>query len=171
MYAMTTAADDRDGQTDVAFLLDVLFDHKMVWIQQLLKDKGLSAVGNKPDLRRRVEGYLEDAALETTDLVDVLDRVEGWGNQHIYLYKASSALIATLSDEAKLKDRLRKLKLARLFNGRIPLVLPDPPALSAIEWQGTLNGVATTLVYVPTPDGKHILEFAPSTLAEDDVSG
>lgn len=39
---------------------------------------------------------------------------------------------------------------------------------TAIEWQGELNGVSTTLVYVPTVDGKNILEFAPSTLAADD---
>jgi hypothetical protein len=131
---MSAAADDGDGKTDVAFLLDVLFDHKMVWIQRLLKDKGQSATGNKPDLRRRVEDCLEDETLEASDLVDLLDQVEGWGNQHVYLYKASGALIAALSDEKKLKEKLRKLRLTGLFNGRIPLVLPDPPALSAIEW-------------------------------------
>lgn len=41
---------------------------------------------------------------------------------------------------------------------------------SAIEWQGELNGVSTTLVYVPAADGAGVLEFAPSTLAEDDAS-
>lgn len=38
---------------------------------------------------------------------------------------------------------------------------------SAIEWQGSLNGVTTTLVYVSTPTGD-LLEFAPSTLATPD---
>ena len=42
---MTT--ENGDGQTDVDFLLNVLFDHNMFWIQQFLKDKGLFAKGNK----------------------------------------------------------------------------------------------------------------------------
>jgi hypothetical protein len=102
---MTT--EDGDKQTDVDFLLNVLFDHNMVWIQQFLRDKGLSAKGNKPELRERVESYVEDGTLSTTDLVDLLDEFEGWGNQHVYLYKASDALIANLSDDKKLKETLR----------------------------------------------------------------
>jgi hypothetical protein len=42
---------------------------------------------------------------------------------------------------------------------------------TAIEWQGALNGVSTTLVYTPAPDGSDVLEFAPSTLAEDNAVG
>jgi hypothetical protein len=129
---MTT--EDGDGQTDVEFLLNVLFDHNMFWIQKLLKDKGLSARGNKPELRDRVKSYFEDNALTKADLVDLLDKVEGWGNQHVYLYKASDALVADLSDNKKLKETLKKLRLARLFNRRIPLVLPDEPTVSTIEW-------------------------------------
>jgi hypothetical protein len=41
---------------------------------------------------------------------------------------------------------------------------------TAIEWQGALNGVSTTLVYALAPDGSGVLEFAPSTLADDDAS-
>jgi len=131
---MSKPADDGGGQTDVEFLLDILFGHKMGWVQQFLRDKGLPATGNKPDLRRRIEDCLEEATVEASDLVDLLDRVEGWGNQHVYLYTASDTLIAALSDERAMKAKLRKFRLGRLFNGRIPLVLPDQPALSAIEW-------------------------------------
>ncbi len=42
---------------------------------------------------------------------------------------------------------------------------------TAIEWQGTLNGVSTTLVYAAASNGKDVLEFAPSTLAADDAAG
>jgi hypothetical protein len=46
---------------------------------------------------------------------------------------------------------------------------------TAIEWQGALNGVSTTLVYAVAPasdgngsSGANILEFAPSTLVAED---
>lgn len=121
-----------NGETD--FLLNVLFDHKMEWVKTWLRGKGLSAVGNKPDLRSRVEDELADGTLQASDLIALLDQVEGWGNQHVYLFKAQKELIDWLSDEDKLKEQLRKLHLVRLLNGRIPLVLPEKPTLSAIEW-------------------------------------
>jgi hypothetical protein len=40
---------------------------------------------------------------------------------------------------------------------------------SAIEWQGTMNGVSTTLVYVLS--GGNVFEIAPSTLSSGDGSG
>ncbi|HEV8066783.1 MAG TPA: hypothetical protein VGP76_03535 [Planctomycetaceae bacterium] len=131
---MNRTADDSDEEAHIAFLLDVLFDHKMVWVQQLLKSKGLSAAGTKPDLRSRIKACLDNDLLATADLIDLLDTIEGWGDQHIYLYKASNSLIASLAGEANLKATLRKLHLLRLFNGRTPVVLPDEPALSAIQW-------------------------------------
>ena len=125
-------AKDGDGETD--FLLNVLFDHKMEWVKTLLRGKGLPAAGNKPDLRSRVEGWLEDETLQSSDLIALLDQVEGWGNQHVYCFKAEKELIDWLSEEDELKEQLRKLHLVRLLNGRIPLVLPEEPTLSAIEW-------------------------------------
>jgi hypothetical protein len=126
--------EEGDEQTDIAFLLNVLFHHNMGWIQQFLKAKELSAKGTKEELRDLVESYLDDESLSATDLVDLLDEIEGWGNQHVFLFKASDALIATLSDDKQVKDNLKKLRLARLFNRRIPLVLPSEPTVSSIEW-------------------------------------
>jgi hypothetical protein len=131
---MTSTATDGGGQTDAQFLLDILFNHKMEWIKQFLKRKGQPTTGNKPDLRNRIEDCLDEATIDTSDLVDLLDQVEGWGNQHAFLYEASNELIATLSDKKALKAKLATLGLTRLFNDRIPLVRPDLPTLSAIEW-------------------------------------
>jgi len=35
-----------------------------------------------------------------------------------------------------------------------------------VEWQGTMNGVTTTLDYVASPTGAEVFEIAPSTLSE-----
>lgn len=125
-------ASDGDGVTD--FLLNVLFHHKMEWVKTWLQAKGMSAAGNKPDLRSRVEDGLADETLQSSDLIALLDQVEGWGNQHVYLFKAEKGLIDWLADENKFKEQLRKRRLVRIFNRRIPLVLPEEPTLSAIEW-------------------------------------
>jgi hypothetical protein len=104
---MNAIANDGES-TDVGFLLDVVFDHKMVWIQELLKTHGLSGVGTKPELRENVEGYLADKTLRVSALVDLVDRIEGWGDQHVYLYKAADGLLDELRDDKKVKETLRK---------------------------------------------------------------
>src|SRR5438128_1308782 len=73
---------------EVSSLLDLLFKHRMCLIQDLLKDKGKAYSGTRTKLRQRVEGYVNEGALLADELVDLLDRITGWGNQHVYLYKA-----------------------------------------------------------------------------------
>jgi hypothetical protein len=126
--------DNGDGRTDEEFLLDVLFSHKLAWVRGLLKDRSLPTSGNAADLRSRIEEYLTDGTLDNDDLVSLLDGIEGWGDQHGYLYTASNSLLAELADEAKFKDALRKNRVLGLFNKRSPLVLPEAPKLSAVEW-------------------------------------
>ena len=75
---MTT--EDGDEQTDIEFLSERVVYHNMVWIQQLLKGKGLSAKGNKPELRDRVEVYLDDGSLSPSRTSSICwTKVEGWG--------------------------------------------------------------------------------------------
>lgn len=105
----------------------------MGWIQDFLRSRNLPFSGTKDDLRARVLAYLDERAIQPSDLVALLDAVEGWGNQHVYLYKAPDSLIAYLADEKRLKGRLKKLGVDHLLNARMPLLLPDHPTLSAIE--------------------------------------
>lgn len=125
---------DADGQTDDAFLLDVLFSHKLEWARGLLEGHSLPTSGTAAELRARIEENLEAGTLDSDDLIDLLDQVEGWGDQHGYLYTVSDALIAELADETRIKDALKKNRVVGLFNKRLPLLLPDHPKLSAVEW-------------------------------------
>jgi len=51
-----------------------------------------------------------------------------------YLYKASNTLIRRLAVEVNVREALRRRRCLRLFNGRLPLLLPDEPTLSAVQW-------------------------------------
>src|SRR5262245_32854407 len=94
------ASEPMDEQT---VLLDLLFSHRMGWVQDFLRERKLPTVGTKDVLRTRVESLLSDGTLSFSDLVSLLDTVEGWGNQHVYIYRAKDELLALLSDEQELK--------------------------------------------------------------------
>jgi len=124
------ALDDGDLTT----ILDLIFSHRMDWVQGFLKDHGLKVSGKKDELRTRLESSIDKGKIEEEKLVLRLDRIEGWGNQHIYLYKVGEALIARLSSEQKVKKALEKQDCENLLNQPTPLVLPDEPTLSVVEW-------------------------------------
>ncbi|HEV3115659.1 MAG TPA: SAP domain-containing protein, partial [Gemmataceae bacterium] len=85
---------DTERLDEKTVLLDLLFSHRMGWIQDFLRERKLPTTGNKDVLRTRVESLFDDGTLSLSDLVVLLDKVEGWGNQHVYLYRANDGLLA-----------------------------------------------------------------------------
>ncbi len=81
MAANTTDADD---------LLDLLFAHKLQFIKELLRKHGVPVSGSKPDLRKKLSQEIGRGSLDQASILSYLDQIEGWGNQHVFLYKSSS---------------------------------------------------------------------------------
>lgn len=121
-------------ETEIELVLDYLLAHKKAFIQEFLRKRRLPFSGTKATLRKRLEGYLGDGRLDAADLVRLLDEIEGWGNQHIYLYKAPSWQIEPWLEEDSARKHLSERGLADLVNRQRPLVLPEKAILSAIEW-------------------------------------
>src|SRR5437660_1781308 len=78
---------DALSDEDQGVLLDLLFEHRADVIRQFLRDREMPVSGTKEQLRNRVTGYLTDGDVSASQLVDLLDEVEGWGNQHVYLVR------------------------------------------------------------------------------------
>jgi len=125
---------DHLKQEDVKLLLDLLLSHKMAFAQELLRARGLPFSGTKARLRQRLEAYLKEGAIEADDLVQLLNKIEGWGNQHIYIYKSPKQQIERWVDEDLVRRHLGALGLDDLLNRQRPLLLPEEPTLSSIEW-------------------------------------
>ncbi len=115
-------------------IMDYLLAHKMGFMQGFLKERGLHYSGTKKRLRERLGGYIESGKLTIGDFVGLLDSIEGWGDQHVYLYEAPKDLSETWSDSEKADGILKKAGLETLKNRRRPLLLPETPTLSTIEW-------------------------------------
>lgn len=119
---------------EVTRVVDYVFAHRSAAIRDFLREEGLKVSGNKEGLRDRIREAIDDGTIDASALVNLLDTVEGWGNQHIYLYQAPDGETKTWKKQAQARNRLKKIGHEQLFNRRRPLVLPDEPTLSAVEW-------------------------------------
>lgn len=124
---------------EIPDLLNIIFNHRKAILQSFLRERQQAFSGTQVKLRERVEEYLSDGSVSPEELVELLDRVEGWGNQHIYLYRSPDALIERWSTEKKAHNALKAHGKEHLLNRRRSLVLPANPMLCAVEW--TPSGV------------------------------
>jgi hypothetical protein len=118
-------------------IVEYVFDHRKEAVKTFLAARDLPVSGTKDELRQRVETGLKDGSVTAEDLIALLDTIEGWGNQHLYLYESPAADMRVWKDETKAKKRLGDSGFGDLFNRRRPLVLPNSPTLSAVEWTKT----------------------------------
>lgn len=122
-----------DTQIDgIENLLNLLLSHKKEYIQNFLKQKGLHYSYAKPILKEKIKEWIEKGTLDQEELIVLLDRIEEYGNQHVYLYINTSNYIKHLKKENFVKGRLEKLGLDKLYNKSKPLLVPDSPTVATI---------------------------------------
>lgn len=80
------------------------------FIKELLRDNGIKIGINKADFLRNMLEAIDEERLTSTMLEDWLNKVEGWGDQHVYLYRpplhtaAQIRKMVSSSDYASLLD-------------------------------------------------------------------
>lgn len=121
--------------TETGAALDYLLSHRKLFTQQFLRDQNLPYSGTRQELRERLLDGLEEGRLAPDDILGLLDRIEGWGNQHIYLYRSEGRATKHWLTPESAKSRLAAGGLAHLLNRPRPLVLPDQPTLSTVIWE------------------------------------
>ncbi len=132
--ATTAGASLTLSDVDRKLLIEYVFGHRMAPIQGLLEQHGLAKSGKKEELKERVTKALDDGTIAAEALVAHLDHVEGWGNQHVYLYKSPPGEQKTWKKHVDVIQKLTDAGAEHLFNQTRPLVLPDEPTLSTVEW-------------------------------------
>lgn len=132
--ALAANYEEPSGEEDLELLVDYLFAHRKRHVQEFLAKYGLARSGTRSQLRERLQGAFKDGTFRVLELITLLDSIEGWGNQHVFLYRASNAVATPWRKEATVKTILRENRCIGLFNRRRPLLLPKKPTLSSIAW-------------------------------------
>jgi hypothetical protein len=115
-------------------LFDMLYAHKMEYISEYLLENGLRTAGTKRELFERLRNYVDTGEVTVDSLVELLNEIEGWGDQHIYLFNAPTQLSLMWREERFIRGELRRNGFENLLNRTLPLIMPEAPQLSTIQW-------------------------------------
>jgi hypothetical protein len=125
----TRRAQDDEKQLLIEFCLS----KKKEFLAHFLKQRGLPFSGTREILRERLNEYLSNGELTIEELTYFLNRVEGWGNQHIYVYQAPGGSLSKWRTIAQAKKALAEVDLEDLLNAPKPLIMPEKPELSTVQ--------------------------------------
>jgi hypothetical protein len=124
------------------------------FIKELLRSKGIRIGANKDEFDNNLTDAIETGRLVLADIDGWLEKVEGWGDQHVYLYQMPQTLRSSLT-ESYIHQRVQTANLNDVWNGETILEFPDTPKLTSISftdsvlriiWQEASPG------WTPVPD-------------------
>jgi len=110
-----------------------------VFIKELLRSTGVRIGITKADFERNLMKAIDDGTIRREHIEEWLAEVEGWGNQHIYLFKVPSALAKDdiWSDSSKLQKKVVKAGFGDLWNAPSSFEFPEVQKLTAIQYDGS----------------------------------
>lgn len=127
-----------ESEEDRRILLQLLFDHKRELIVSSLRDIGdnVRKSISVPDLRSHINEALDNGTLQTSQLAGILNNLEGWGNQQVYLYKfeGSNTTQEEWSQLRWVEEHFDRLNKRPLLNNTRPIVLPVSPTLVSVQY-------------------------------------
>lgn len=108
------------------------------FIKELLRAKKIRIGDTKEDFTINLYGAIDTGKLRLDEVAEWLKSVEGWGNQHVYLYNISSTLRKDLT-MAKIRQRVQAQDdLEKVWGAATVLEFPDEPNLTSISFVGSV---------------------------------
>lgn len=122
----------RDFSPDDRNLI-ALLGRKTDLVVELLAERGITVPksADKRALRQRLKGLIAGGVLDENDIAKLLDRLQGWGRQQIYLYdvEIADANKCNWLDDEWVRERFAAAGLSDLFNARRQFDATDEPTL------------------------------------------
>jgi len=125
------------SKEEIQLLVTLLLNRPAWTLRNFLQYHKLPVSATKQELRRRVTHELATGRIDATDLIAALDEIEGWGNQHIYLYRSSQQQVERWVSPKEVRAILKRNGLLHLYNRRNPIVLPARPEISSMRHSPT----------------------------------
>ena len=130
------------------------------FIKELLRLKGIRIGITKDDFEDNLNQAIESGALVLDDVDKWLKSVEGWGNQHVYLYKISPLLMESLA-EPVIRDRVGSAGLREVWGKPTVLAFPDELTLTSIMMDGDVLSMVWqkgSPGWTPVPEKNYVQE-------------
>jgi hypothetical protein len=118
-------------------IIDLVLLQGNRFIRELLRSKELRLGTNKEQFEAHLREAIADGRVSRTDLEAWLTDVEGWGNQHVYVFQVPNADLAELRARDGFVRRLAAAGLDGFIDADIPLDPGEELALATIRHSPT----------------------------------
>ncbi|MEY2564955.1 MAG: hypothetical protein QOH88_3148 [Verrucomicrobiota bacterium] len=105
-----------------------------LFIKELLRKKDIRIGATKADFESNLLDAINDGKLREKDVSDWLDEVEGWGDQHVYIFRVPDAVAnnALWASPAAVEKKLKGTRLAKFWDAKTSLLYPSSLVLTGI---------------------------------------
>lgn len=114
---------------------DVVVAQSNAHIKALLLSRDIHGGATKSDFQQRLEDAVAGHKIDYDELTSWIDETEGWGDEHVYLYKVSSDIDRLLSDEQYAESRVRATKFAAAWKADASNKFPAHRRLTTVQWK------------------------------------
>jgi hypothetical protein len=118
---------------DINSIIELLLNHVNRPIQELLKSKKLAFSGTTNKLKERLKKGISDGIITTFEIISLLDQLEDYGNQHIFLFTIFEDELVKLRDHKRVYDLLKEKGYANVYNNYDSLQLPEKSQIILIK--------------------------------------
>lgn len=146
------------------------------FIKELLRSKDIQIGKNKADFDRHMRAAIDDGKLRLVDVEEWLNRVEGWGEQHVYLFKLPPAISSTLTEKAMYQKAVEG-RMKGLWNKSTAMTFDSEDRLASVScidstlrlvWQkAAISWPPVPEMNYPHQDGEDEYEFRAYRKHED----
>lgn len=126
------SADAKYTSEELELLLGYVADLRKDILQEFLAEHSLKKGGNKAEVIARLQAAIVEGTFSYDVLIALLDRVEPWGKQHVYLYGKPLANVTDWKKPDWVRDLLKEHRVHKYLNRTVPLLLPPKLAISTI---------------------------------------
>ena len=105
-----------------------------VFIKELLRERGIRIGATKEDFENNMMSAIHAGELQRSHIETWLNEVEGWGNQHVYIYRIPRDLRASLLDASALERTVIGAGFHGQWNADTSLEYPPERTLTKINF-------------------------------------
>lgn len=109
-----------------------------VFIKELLRKHGIKIGATKAQFESNMLDAIDSGVLRLEHLADWLNHVEGWGNQHVYLYNVPSALARKFAREPDARRNVEEAGFGDLWNVPNTMAFPEAIEMTGITYESSL---------------------------------
>jgi hypothetical protein len=122
-----------------ALVSQIILAQGNVFIKELLRDAHVRIGLTKADFERNLLRAIDDGVLRREHIEAWLVEVEGWGDQHIYLFRVPTDLAKQpiWSNTAKVQSKVTAAGFGELWNAPSSFEFPEVQKLTAVQFDGS----------------------------------